>query len=95
MSYPDGRLYQWAAVLSNETYSPVKLCKAIVDSLVKETGEKIAYLSFNGTTSKAQFLEATQGGRPIQYKPETGIDVPLYAGGAGKAVLAHLPAHFA
>ncbi|QEU01961.1 IclR family transcriptional regulator domain-containing protein [Pseudomonas oryzihabitans] len=93
--YPGARLYQWAALLSNETYSPVKLCKAIIDSLVKETGETIAYLSFDGTTSKAQFLEVTQGWRPIQYKLETGVDVPLYAGGAGKAVLAHLPAHFA
>lgn len=93
--YPGARLYQWAALLSNETYSPVKLCKAIVHSLVKETGETIAYLSFDGTTSKAQFLEVIQGWRPIQYKLETGVDVPLYAGGAGKAVLAHLPADFA
>jgi len=93
--YPAARLHQWAALLSNETYSPVKLCKSIVDSLVKETGETIAYLSFDGTTSKAQFLDVTQGWRPIQYKLETGVDVPLYAGGAGKAVLAHLPADFA
>ncbi|WP_260954440.1 IclR family transcriptional regulator domain-containing protein [Pseudomonas citri] len=93
--YPGVRLYQWAALLSNKTYSPVKLCKAILDSLVKETGETIAYLSFDGTTSKAQFLEVIQGWRPIQYKLETRTDVPLYAGGAGKAVLAHLPADFA
>lgn len=93
--YPGARLHQWAALLSNEAYSQVKLCKAIVDSLVKETGETIAYLSFDGATSKAQFLEVTQGWRPIQYKLETGVDVPLYAGGAGKAVLAHLPADFA
>jgi DNA-binding IclR family transcriptional regulator len=93
--YPGARLYQWAALLSNETYSPVKLCKAIVDALVKETGETIAYLSFDGATSKAQFLEVIQGWRPIHYKLETGVDVPLYAGGAGKAVLAHLPADFA
>ncbi|WP_082421991.1 IclR family transcriptional regulator C-terminal domain-containing protein [Pseudomonas sp. NBRC 111134] len=45
--------------------------------------------------SKAQFLEVIQGWRPIQYKLETGVDVPLYAGGAGKAVLAHLPVDFA
>jgi len=93
--YPGARLYQWAALLSNETYSPVKLCKAIVDALVKETGETIAYLSFDGATAKAQFLEVIQGWRPIQYKLETGVEVPLYAGGAGKAVLAHLPADFA
>lgn len=93
--YPGARLYQWAALLSNETYSPVKLCKAIIDSLVKETGETIAYLSFDGATSKAQFLEVTQGWRPIQYKLEIGVEVPLYAGGAGKAVLAHLPEDFA
>ncbi len=89
--YPGARLYQWAALLSNEKCSPVQLCKAIVDSLVKDTGETIACLSYDGTTSKAQFVEVVQGWRPIQYKLETGVDVPLYAGGAGKAVLAHLP----
>jgi len=93
--YPSARLYQWAALLSNETYTPLKLCKAILDALVKDTGETIAYLSFDGNTSTAQFLEVIQGWRPIQYKLETGVEVPLYAGGAGKAVLAHLPAEFA
>ena len=93
--FPGARLYQWAALLSNQAYSQVKLCKAIVDTLVKETGETIAYLSYDRASSKAQFLEVIQGWRPIQYKLETGVDVPLYAGGAGKAVLAHLPEGFA
>jgi len=93
--HPSARLYQWAALLSNETHSPVKLCKAIVDALVKETGETIAYLSFDRATGKAQFLDVVQGWRPIQYQLETGVEVPLYAGGAGKAVLAHLPDAFA
>lgn len=90
--YPGARLYQWAALLGSEKCSPVQHCKAIVDALVKETGETIACLSYDGTTSKAQFMEVIQGWRPIQYKLETGVDVPLYAGGAGKAVLAYLPA---
>lgn len=93
--YPGARLYQWAALLGNEAYAPATLCKAIIDALVKETGETIAYLSFDPSTSKAQFHEVVRGWRPIQYTLDTGVDVPLYAGGAGKAVLAYLPSAFA
>ncbi|CAM3769017.1 Acetate operon repressor [Pseudomonas reidholzensis] len=88
--YPGARLYQWAALLNNKACTTAKLCRGVIESLVKETGETVAFLSYDAKTAKAHFIEVVQGWRPIQYTLETGVDVPLYAGGAGKAVLAHL-----
>ncbi|HDS1733523.1 IclR family transcriptional regulator C-terminal domain-containing protein [Pseudomonas sp. BP8] len=93
--YPGARLYQWAAQLNNKTCTTAKLCRGVIESLVKETGETVAFLGFDAKTAKAHFIEVVQGWRPIQYTLETGVDVPLYAGGAGKAVLAHLAPSFA
>lgn len=93
--YPGARLYQWSALLNNRASTTAKLCRSVMESLVKETGETVAFLSYDAISAKAHFLEVFQGWRPIQYKLETGVDVPLYAGGAGKAVLAHLDPAFA
>jgi len=93
--YPAARLYQWAAVLGDNRFPVAKLCRAIVEALVKQTGETVAFLSFDACSSTAQFIEVAQGWKPIQYKLETGVEVPLYAGAAGKAVLAHLAPEFA
>ncbi|WAB96333.1 helix-turn-helix domain-containing protein [Pseudomonas putida] len=93
--FPGARLYQWVALLNNSVCTVAKLCRAVIEALVKETGETIAFLSYDPATKKAHFIEVVQGWRPIQYTLETGVDVPLYAGGAGKAVLAYLDPEFA
>ncbi len=91
--YPGPRLYQWAARMSSAHRNLADLTRKILSSFVQETGETIALLSYDDVAEKAQFLEVIQGWRPIQYKLQVNVDVPLYAGAAGKAVLAHCAAH--
>lgn len=87
--YPGPRLYQWAARMNSAHRNLADLTRKILSSFVQETGETIALLSYDDVTGKAEFLEVIQGWRPIQYKLQVNVDVPLYAGAAGKAVLAH------
>jgi DNA-binding IclR family transcriptional regulator len=87
--YPGPRLYQWAARINSAHRDLADITRKILSSLVQETGETIALLSYDETSQRAEFLDVIQGWRPIQYKLQVNVDVPLYAGAAGKAVLAH------
>lgn len=87
--YPGPRLYQWATRINSTHRDMADVTRNIISSLVQETGETIALLSYDETSQRAEFLEVIQGWRPIQYKLQVKVDVPLYAGAAGKAVLAY------
>jgi len=89
--YPGPRLYQWAARMSAAQRDLADITRKILSVLVQETGETIALLSYDDVTGKAQFLDVIQGWRPIQYQLQVNVEVPLYAGAAGKAVLAYCP----
>ena len=91
--YPGPKLYQWAARMNSAHRNLADITRKILSALVQETGETIALLSYDGVTEKAEFLDVIQGWRPIQYKLQVNVDVPLYAGAAGKAVLAHCDSH--
>lgn len=89
--FPGPRLYQWAARIG---YCEDIACltRSIVQELVQETGETIAILSYDPMAGRAQFVDVIQGWRPIQYQLAVRTEVPLYAGAAGKAVLAYCDA---
>ncbi|QGF93558.1 helix-turn-helix domain-containing protein [Pseudomonas sp. CFSAN084952] len=91
--YPGPRLYQWTARMNSAHRNLADITRKILSTLVQETGETIALLSFDEVTEKAEFLDVIQGWRPIQYKLQVNVDVPLYAGAAGKAVLAYCAPH--
>ena len=86
--FPGSKLYQWAARIGGNFRNLADLTRPILSGLVQETGETIAFLAYDETTKKAEFLDVIQGWRPIQYKLQVHVEVPLYAGAAGKAVLA-------
>ena len=86
--FPGSRLYQWASRIGGDHLNLADLTRPILSGLVQETGETIAFLSYDEATEKAEFLDVIQGWRPIQYKLQVNVEVPLYAGAAGKAVLA-------
>jgi DNA-binding IclR family transcriptional regulator len=86
--YPGSKLYQWAAKIASDHRNLADLTRSILSGLVQETGETIAFLAYDEATEKAEFLDVIQGWRPIQYKLQVNVEVPLYAGAAGKAVLA-------
>jgi DNA-binding IclR family transcriptional regulator len=85
--FPGPKLFQWAAKIGRDD-NIADLTRPTVQALVEETGETIAILSYDETLKRAQFLDVIQGWRPIQYQLAIHADVPLYAGAAGKAVLA-------
>jgi DNA-binding IclR family transcriptional regulator len=86
--FPGSKLYQWASRIGGDHYNLADLTRPILSGLVQETGETIAFLAYDEATGKAEFLDVIQGWRPIQYKLQVNVEVPLYAGAAGKAVLA-------
>lgn len=86
--YPGPKLFQWASRLGYRD-NIADLTRSTVHKLVQETGETIAILSFDEKLNQAQFLDVIQGWRPIQYQLSINTEVPLYAGAAGKAVLAY------
>ena len=86
--YPGPKLYQWAAKIGYQE-NIADLTRPTVRDLVQETGETIAILSYDEATRRGEFLDVIQGWRPIQYQLSIHTDVPLYAGAAGKAVLAY------
>jgi Transcriptional regulator len=67
------------------------LIRPILKELVTATGETIGFVTYRGDTATAQIEETLSGWRPVQYRLETGVDIALYAGAAGKAVLAYCP----
>jgi DNA-binding IclR family transcriptional regulator len=87
--YPGSKLYQWASKIASDHRNLADLTRSILSGLVQETGETIAFLAYDEATEKAEFLDVIQGWRPIQYKLQVNVEVPLYAGAAGKAVLAY------
>jgi DNA-binding IclR family transcriptional regulator len=89
--YPGPKLYQWAAKIGYKE-NIADLTRPTVRDLVAETGETIAILSYDDESRRAEFLDVIQGWRPIQYQLSVHTDVPLYAGAAGKAVLAYCDA---
>jgi DNA-binding IclR family transcriptional regulator len=92
--YPGPKLYQWAAKIGYQE-NIADLTRPTVRALVQETGETIAILSYDEASRRAEFLDVIQGWRPIQYQLAIHTDVPLYAGAAGKAVLAYCDAETA
>lgn len=86
--FPGSKLYQWASKIGGDHQNLADLTRPILSGLVQQTGETIAFLAYDEATEKAEFLDVIQGWRPIQYKLQVNVEVPLYAGAAGKAVLA-------
>jgi len=84
------RLLYWAAALG-ATAGVVSVTAGIVASLAAETGETIGLAEFDSRSRHAQLTTVVPGSRPLHYGLATGVDIPLHAGAAGKAILAELP----
>jgi len=87
---PGPQLYRIAAQIGT-VKDTLEIVQPDIANLAMQTGETIGFLAYNRDTESAQITETFSGWRPIQYRLETGVDVVLYAGAAGKAVLAHCP----
>ncbi|PQP20833.1 IclR family transcriptional regulator [Rhodococcus opacus] len=84
------RLLFWAAALGATTGSGA-VTAHIVAALAAETGETIGVAEFDSRSRHAQLTTVVPGSRPLHYGLATGVEIPLHAGAAGKAILAELP----
>jgi DNA-binding IclR family transcriptional regulator len=85
-------LLRWAAELGPQA----KLTDLIVDELrdlAQQTGETVGLALLDHNTGAAH-MAATYAGSDcgVRYVLEIGSQIPLHAGAAGKAILAHIPA---
>ena len=63
-----------------------------IDQLSTDTGETIGYVRYDpATTTATMSAVASNNGNPLTYGLGADVTIPLYAGAAGKAILAHCP----
>ena len=62
-----------------------------IEALAAEVGETIGYVAFDPATGTAVMQAVAWGNTPLKYGLATGVEIPLYAGAAGKAILAFCP----
>jgi DNA-binding IclR family transcriptional regulator len=89
--FPGPLLLKWAAILGphvdlNAVVQPE------IDQLSTETGETIGYVRYDPATATANMCAVdSNNGNPLTYGLGADVTIPLYAGAAGKAILAHCP----
>jgi DNA-binding IclR family transcriptional regulator len=83
-------MLRWAATLGRITELTDLLNEDLV-GLAAATGETCALSVFESATGVLTLSQVAQGTHPVHYGLNAGETVPLWAGAAGKAVLAHCP----
>lgn len=83
-------LLRWAAALGPE-WDIAELAGDQVRALAHATGETAGLTVFDPQTATATLVTEAPGARPVEYRLGIGSQIPLYAGAAGKAILAHCP----
>lgn len=87
---PGPLLLRWAATLG-PLHSTGALVTPALRTLAQQTGETIALTEYGAATRTARMTAVMPGSKPVHYQLPTDSEVPLAAGAAGKAILAHLP----
>jgi DNA-binding IclR family transcriptional regulator len=83
-------LLRWAAAIGCST-SLQELIDEDLQALSADTGETVGLALYDHETETAHFAATRSASRTIQYVLELDSQIPLHAGAAGKAILAHLP----
>lgn len=90
MLLPGPRLLHWAACLGPGLDVP-SATGHILRDLAERTGETVGLVRFDSAGRRAELTAVINGTRPLHYGLSSGVPIPLYAGAAGRAVLAHCP----
>ncbi len=88
--HPGPLLLKWAAILGPRLDTS-EIIQPEIEALATELGETIGYVKYNPNTGTAIMETVAWGHTPLQYGLATGVEIPLYAGAAGKAILAFCP----
>lgn len=84
-------LLRWAAALGPRPPLPDLLTEDLT-RLAATTGETTALTVFDRSTNTAVLTTVVPGQNPVHYGLAAGSPIPLHAGAAGKAILAHCTA---
>ncbi len=85
--YPGPLLLKWAAILGPHL-DIGDIVRPEIEALAAEVGETIGHVAFDPVTGTAIMDTVAWGSTPLKYGLATGVEIPLYAGAAGKAILA-------
>ncbi len=83
-------LLRWSASLGPDHDLP-QLVDEDLRGLSAQTGETTTLALYDADTEVAHIGRTIAGARNVRYVLEEGEEIPLTAGAAGKAILAHLP----
>lgn len=83
-------LLRWSASLGSG-HGLSELVDEDLRELSGQTGETTTLALYNSDTELAHIGRTMAGARNVRYVMEEGEEIPLTAGAAGKAILAHLP----
>ena len=85
-------LLRWAATLGPDWNIAELAARRGTARSLRPAERPSASPSTTPTTATATFAAEARGSAPIEYSLGIGTPIPLYAGAAGKAILAHCPA---
>lgn len=83
-------LLRWAATIGPDWNIP-DLAADAIQALARTSGETVGLTLFDPATATATLVAEARGTVPVEYSLSVGSEIPLYAGAAGKAILAHCP----
>jgi DNA-binding IclR family transcriptional regulator len=83
-------LLRWAATLGPD-WNITDLAYDAAHTLAQASGETVGLTVYDPDTATATLAAEARGNAPIEYSLGIGTPIPLYAGAAGKAILAHCP----
>ena len=83
-------LLRWAARIGPD-WDIADLAGDALQALAHASGETVGLAVFDPETVTATLAAEAGGARPVEYSLGVGSPIPLYAGAAGKAILAHCP----
>ena len=88
--YPGPLLLKWAAILG-PNLDISEIVRPEIEALAAEVGETIGHVNYDPDTCTAVMETVAWGNTPLKYGLATNVEIPLYAGAAGKAILAFAP----
>lgn len=84
---PGPLLLRWATLVA-PGFDLVGLVRPEIEALALRTGETVGFVEYDPTTETAKMAAVAWGSTPLKYGLGTGVRIPLFAGAAGKAILA-------
>lgn len=84
-----GRFAQWAGSSALQSMA-LSAADHEMQAMVRQYGETVYLTRYLPAAREAVFIHVVESETPLRYRLPLGLRIPLHAGAAGKAILAHL-----